>query len=526
MFQGTLRPYQIKGVDKMLEQGWLLLAVHMGGGKTPMTVAAIEDLRECGDVEQGLIVCSSSLKYQWEDEIKRFSGEKPLVIDGDPATRRSLYRLAEWGYFSYIIAGYEQVRDDPELRRLRRDFVVVDEATVMGSTSARAKKLKKLEAPFKFGLTGTPIENHLIELFWLMQWQDPDVLGPWELFDKVFCVRDKYGHLKDYRNLPLLRDAMRDAWYRVSEKQLAKYLPRPIPKTIPVRLDRGSVSLYREIAEDLMEAIVDMKEQGAGGHINLEGFYHGDPDMTAAGRARGRVMSRLTALRQLCDHPELLRISAEKFAQRRPDTKDTQGSEYAHELLLAGKLDRKMKTPKLDVLIERLKRAAADGIKVVIFSGWVEMLKLMEERIAATKGLPKSVMYHGGLNAKQKDHAKKLFQEHDDVGIFLSSDAGNYGVDLPQAKALINYDRQWSGGKNAQRDARIIRVSSQHRTVAIVDIQISGSVEVWLKEERVDVKVGVKDAVVDGVGIDTRGRVAATGDSLRMFLAENDPGDQ
>jgi SNF2 family DNA or RNA helicase len=157
MFKGTLKPYQVDAVAKMAEQKRILVAYEMGLGKTPMTIAAIEELKP----KLTLVLCLASLKFQWEKEIKKFSDKSPLVIDGTAAKRHKQYE--QMFEHDYVIMNYEQVVNDWEfIKNVTFDAMVCDEATaIKGFRAKRAKKVKELakKVEIKFALTGTPIEN-------------------------------------------------------------------------------------------------------------------------------------------------------------------------------------------------------------------------------------------------------------------------------------------------------------------------------------------------------------------------------
>ena len=167
-FTGTLLPYQPEAVDRMCERTKMLVAYDLGLGKTVLTIAALERLMDENKItEPGLIICLSSLKYQWANQIEKFTDgtSNALVIDGTKAKRAEQYEQAySWrtSGVDYIILNYEQVVNDWEhVKDLPRGFVVLDEATAIKSfKSKRSKMVKKLSnTPFRFALTGTPIEN-------------------------------------------------------------------------------------------------------------------------------------------------------------------------------------------------------------------------------------------------------------------------------------------------------------------------------------------------------------------------------
>jgi hypothetical protein len=159
MFTGTLLPYQVEAVEAMVSRKKMLVAYDLGLGKTVLTIAALERL---APDKPGIIICLSSLKYQWAEQIRKFTDVgNPLVIDGTPKQRETQYLAALTGEYTHIIINYEQVVNDWDyVEKLSRGFLLCDEATAIKSfRSKRSKYVKKLSSPIKFALTGTPIEN-------------------------------------------------------------------------------------------------------------------------------------------------------------------------------------------------------------------------------------------------------------------------------------------------------------------------------------------------------------------------------
>jgi SNF2 family DNA or RNA helicase len=151
--------------------------------------------------------------------------------------------------------------------------------------------------------------------------------------------------------------------------------------------------------------------------------------------------------------------------------------------------------------------------KVVIFATYVDMLDKMAERL----GVDQCRLYSGKLDAKTKEDNKIDFNTNPSVRIFISSDAGGYGVDLPAANLLVNYDLPWSSGAATQRNGRIKRASSTWPSIVIQDILIDGSIE-ERQYESLQQKTSVANAIIDGEGIDDKGGVPFTVGSLRQFL--------
>jgi len=514
-FKGTLYPFQQEAVDRMIAAEKLLVAFEMGLGKTVLTVACIEQLLEENRVMCGIIICPASIKLQWERMIHEFATEpQVIVVTGDIREREAQYRAYKQSYAEYLIINPEQmVNDWPIVSKLPRDFIVADEIQwAKNFRPNRSKKLKRLDAYYKWGLTGQPIENRAEEAFSIFQWINPSVLGDYRVFDRAFVVRDHWGKPRVYRNLPVLHRLLNQHMVRRTREEVADQMPAVSEETILIDMDDEGAKLYRRIRADLERDVEDALQTW--GNFSLSGLYHGDD----GGEARGKIMSKLVCMRMLCDHPELLNISAAHYRGELPGNRV--GSEYAQDLYEAGKLEKLLKSPKLEGLLEVVSAIldASPDNKVVVFSFFTSMLDIIA---AATAEMSKSVLFTGRISTKQRDRAKQQFATDPDTRLFLSSDAGGIGLDLPQANYLISYDLPWSAGAYAQRQSRIIRLSSKWPRVTLTSIQIAGSIEEYqmglLQQKR-----RVADAIVDGKGISPRGRLSLDLQSLSQFLREHE----
>jgi SNF2 family DNA or RNA helicase len=512
MFKGTLKPYQVEAVEKMVEQKRILVAYEMGLGKTPMTISAIEKLRP----KTTLVLCLASLKYQWQKEISKFSDSTSLVIDGTPKQRFEQY--AKFENYDYVIMNYEQVVNDWDIiKNLDFDAMVCDEATaIKGFRAKRAKRVKDLakRVDIRFALTGTPIENgRPEEIYSIMQFVEPKALGRFDLFDKTFIVRNHFGGVQRYRNLPTLHKILLDYTVRKSQQDndVKPYLPDAIYREpLIVTLDNKSQKLYKFIAADLLQLLIDARDT-FGTSFNLAVHYGqmydaGDP----ANEMRGQIMSRISALRMLCSNPQSLITSAVNF-----DKHTGKGSAYVHSL--GDLLEGLTKNNKLDTAITYIKEHLDidSSYKAVIFSSYLESVDQIVSRLAAA-GI-KAVPYTGEMNAKQKEEAKVSFQTRDGIRVLVSSDAGGYGVDLPQANLLVNYDQPWSSGLAVQRNGRINRTSSTWTTITIQDILVKDSIE-QRQFDMLKQKSNIAGAILDGSGINSRGGVDLTVGSLINFI--------
>jgi superfamily II DNA or RNA helicase len=488
---------------------------------TPMTIAAIEQLRETGEIIENdnfvLVLCLASLKYQWQKEIQKFTDKTALVIDGSVSQRHKLY--AEAHDYDYVIMNYEQVVNDWDiLNKLPISAMVCDEATaIKGFRAKRAKKVKELskKVSVKFALTGTPVENGKPEeVYSIMQFVNPKVLGRFDLFDKTFIVRNHFGGVQYYRNLPILHEAIKDVSVRKSQKDddVKPYLPDAVYREpLLVKLDSASQKVYNYIANDLQALLLDARES-FGTNFSLAAHYGQayDPN-DPANQLRGEIMSRISALRMLCSSPNVIKQSYDNF-----EAQTGKGSAYIYSL--GELLDGLHKTAKLDAAISYLTDHLEidDTYKAVVFTSYLDSVSELVARLKA-KGYD-AVAYTGEMNAAKKEEAKVNFQTSKNIRVLVSSDAGGYGVDLPQANLLLNYDQPWSSGLAVQRNGRINRASSTWSTITIQDILVQDSIE-QRQWDMLKQKSNIAGAILDGTNINLKGGVDLTVGNLLEFIS-------
>ena len=519
MFKGTLKPYQVDAVAKMVDKKKILVAYQMGLGKTPMTIAAIEELRSQKEVKETvLVICLASLKYQWQKEIEKFTDYRALVIDGTPKQRANQY--SQVNQHHYVVMNYEQVlRDWDYLKDKDFDAVICDEATaIKGFRAKRAKKVKELsrKIPIRFALTGTPIENgRPEEIYSIMQFVNPTVLGRFDLFDQTFIVRNYFGGVDRYRNLPTLHKTLSDHSVRKAQtdEDVKPYLPDAVYREpLLVSADAKTKKVYNYIATDLLDLLTQASSL-FGSNFSIQAHYgQAQQQNDPANEMRGKIMSRITALRMLCSNPKLLKDSYENFAKM-----EGKGSAFAHEMGEQGLLDGLDKTPKLDVTIGYLMEHLEidPSYKAVVFSSYLGSVDEIVKRLH-NKGI-NAIAYTGEMNAREKEVNKTKFKTDSNTRVLVSSDAGGYGVDLPEGNLLVNYDQPWSSGMAMQRNGRINRASSEWETITIQDILVKDSIE----ERQYDTlrqKIAIANAVLDGNGINSKGGVDLTIGSLINFL--------
>lgn len=525
-FTGRLFPFQPSAVDRMVARRACILAFDLGLGKTVVTIAAIETLMDAGEIrEPGLVVCLQSLQLQWGPAITRFTSgtSTPLVIEGSPKQREQQYiRAFDWqnSGVDYVVINYNQLRDDwASIAALPRGFVVLDEATAIKNPKTQQSKCaKKLRtAPVRYALTATPVENgRPEELFSLMEFVDRPVLGNYRTFDDEYIVRSGFGFIKGYKSLGELHARMRPVIIRkkTSDPDVAPHMPNcpPRPPRL-IKMDPAGRRLYRHIVADLLIDLEQASERSVFDEWDMEAHY-GKAE-AAPGRGdmlRGQIGAKMAALRMLCDGPDLLRRSVKAWQSH------TGGSQYLYDLDADGLLKGVNATPKVDTVVAYLKEFLAidPSFKAVVFTTFLPVVDQLCDRLSDAQPQP----YTGTLSARRKQRNKETFQEDPNTRLLVSSDAGGYGVDLPQANLLVNVDLPWSNGTALQRNGRIKRVSSTWDTIGVQDFIIDGSIEAW-QHARLHDKSAVESALVDGSGITRTGGVDLLSTSLFTFLKKS-----
>ena len=508
----ALYPYQERAADDMASSN-VLLAYEMGLGKTPTTIAAIETMRQDGELAgPGTVVAPASLKWQWKREVEKFSDQTAIVIDGPPRTRERQYlRIVEEGH-GYVIMSYDTfVRDWVLHGGIADAFLVADEATALKTwSSKRSQHFKEVRDRYevRLALTGTPVENGKAEeIFSILEWVDPLVLGPFWRFDEKYVRRNQMGWIEGYKNLDQFHRTIKPYVLRATHKQpeVAKYLPEVLyrdPEMVP--MSKGLARAVHRISDLLLSDLDSLVDQMTIRWDSDEERDESHPD--------GRMMAKIQIMRMLLDHPDAVLASARDFL----DPSTPNGSAFAAEVVGEGLLER-AGTPKLDAL----ERYVDDFLdldprnKVVIFTSFVHVCDRISQRLKHHG--PET--FTGSMSPAARDRAKQRFSVHPDCRVFVSTDAGGYGLDLPVANLLVNFDLPWQAGLLKQRNARIRRASSSWPYVVVQDFIVEGSIEERMRM-MLDHKIAIGDAIVDGEGVTESGGVATDLDSLRSFLTD------
>jgi hypothetical protein len=444
--QATLRDYQRRGVawlQSMSELGLgALLADDMGLGKTLQTIALLAG-RE-GD-RPHLVVCPTSVVGNWERELARFAPFVPVLRHHGPE-RPTLAEDFKPG--SVVVTSYGLLRLDSDLLSLVDwDVVVLDEAQQIKNQAAKtARAAKRLVASTRVALTGTPVENRLSELWSIMDFTNPGLLGPFTRFSHRYAV--PVERWRDPEATERLRRIVAPFMLRrvKSDPAVAADLPPKIESIVACTLTREQATLYQAT----VKALLDDEELG-------DGFTR-----------QGRVLKLLTALKQICNHP----------------------AQYLGE---TGPLRRR--SGKLGRATEMLAEIVAGDERAIVFTQYREMGELLVKHLRSALRLPKIPFLHGGVERGARDAMVDAFQHRDDAPplLIVSLKAGGTGLNLTRATHVLHYDRWWNPAVEDQATDRAHRIG-QTRTVNVHKLVTGGTLE-----DRIAALLERKRALADAV---------------------------
>ncbi|AVH60243.1 MULTISPECIES: DEAD/DEAH box helicase [Streptomyces] len=424
----TLRDYQARGLNWLARMTSLglcgCLADDMGLGKT-ITLIALHLHRQTDESAAGptLVVCPASLMGNWQREIEKFA--PGTAVRRFHGSRRSLEGLADG---EFVLTTYGTMRlDPPRLAEMPWGMVVADEAQhVKNPYSATARALRTIGARARVALTGTPVENNLSELWAILDWTTPGLLGRLGTFRTHYAQAVEGG--QDPAAAERLARLVRPFLLRrrKSDPGIAPELPPKTETDRAVALTKEQAGLYEAVVRETLAEI-----SGA--------------DSMAR---RGLIVKLLTGLKQICNHP------AQFLKEDRPK--------------IAGR------SGKLELLDELLDTILSEGASVLVFTQYVGMARLIERHLAA-RGVSTQFL-HGGTPINEREAMVERFQEGEIPVFLLSLKAAGTGLNLTRAEHVVHYDRWWNPAVEAQATDRAYRIG-QSRPVQVHRLITEGTIE-------------------------------------------------
>ncbi|KMS67858.1 helicase [Streptomyces viridochromogenes] len=443
--RATLRDYQLRGLawlDLMTSLGLGgCLADDMGLGKT-ITVIALHLKR--ARTAPTLVVCPASLLGNWQREITRFAPGVPVRRFHGPD------RTLEDVDGGFVLTTYGTMRSTaPTLAQHTWGMVVADEAQhVKNPYSATAKALRTIPTPARVALTGTPVENNLSELWALLDWTTPGLLGPLKSFRARHARAVENG--EDEEAVDRLARLVRPFLLRrkKSDPGIVPELPPKTETDHPVPLSREQAALYEAVVRESLYAIE-----------------------TAEGMARrGLVLKLLTSLKQICDHPAL----------------------YLKEETAAATERLAVRSGKLTLLDELLDTLLAEDGSALVFTQYVGMARLITAHLAR-RAVPVDLL-HGGTPVPERERMVDRFQSGATPVLVLSLKAAGTGLNLTRAGHVVHFDRWWNPAVEEQATDRAYRIG-QTQPVQVHRLITEGTVEDRIAE-MLESKRALADAIL------------------------------
>ncbi len=475
-FRGLLRPYQKKGYS------WLLylkqfglgacLADDMGLGKTIQVIAyLLHEWNNNPDATPTIIICPTSILGNWLREIQRFAPSLSTIIHHGPKRRQNNEFTDNTLNYDIIITTYSlALRDFDFLSQIQWSNIVVDEAqNIKNPFAKQTRKIKKLKGDYRIALTGTPIENRLSELWSIMDFLNPGYLGSPKNF------RENYiNPIENNRNTQSVNELARIIQPLIlrrlkTDPTIIEDLPEKVESKIYCSMTEEQCVLYEAVVKDMMKRV-----------SGLQGIHR-----------KGLILSALTKLKQICNHP----------------------AQFMHD----ANAQLKDRSGKLNRLTEMLTEVIENNEKTLIFTQYSQLGEMLQKYLE--KELKTEVLFlHGGTPQKQREEMIKQFQDtvaDEGPKIFiLSIKAGGVGLNLTAANHVFHFDRWWNPSVENQATDRAFRIGQEK------NVFVHKFISVGTLEENIDKLIEQKKELAESIiGTDESWLTEMSIDQLRNVLS-------
>ena len=396
-----------------------IMADDMGLGKTLQMIALINLLKQRNEKLKALIVVPTSLLHNWREEFNRFSEISPILVEGLPKEREKIVLENESGVF---ITTYHTLRNDIKSYKEKEfDIAVLDEAQNIKNITAQVKKaVTAINSKVNFALTGTPVENNILELWSIFDFIQSGYLGSVNKFKKSY--KEVFSN-PDSKKIVNLRKIIAPFILRRTKKEVLTELPDKLESNVVVSLSESQKKLY-------MSYVDKAKKE-------MEGFNEKENN-------RIRILAILTKLRQICNSPALF------------------DGDYDGEVA------------KIEVLKDILPEIVENGHRVLIFSQFVGTLKEIERELNA-QGI-EYFYIDGGVKSRERMDISSRFNAGERKAVLISLKAGGTGLNLVGADVVIHYDPWWNIAVEDQASDRAHRIG-QKNSVQVIKLITEGTIE-------------------------------------------------
>ncbi len=443
LLRTNLYPYQKEGIKFAFRHGRSIIADEMGLGKTVQAIGTAELFRRYEMITSVLVVCPTSLKYQWKYEIEKFTGATVTVVEGNSLKRQQIY---ESDNSFYKIVSYNAMANDvKQLGSLTTDLLIMDEVQRLKNWDTLiAKAARNIHSEFAVILSGTPLENKLEELYSIVELVDQHFLGPYYKFRDQCIITDKAGMTVGYKNLNLVGEKLKSLLIRRRKSEVALQMPKRQDKTLYVPMTKQQIELHEDFEWQVSRL------------VNKWRTYH--------------FLSELDRQRLLLFLNRMRMVANSTFILDQHSRNDT----------------------KIEELVNILNEIFYNGDeKVVIFSGWERMTRLICAELDKM-GIKYSNL-NGSIPSAKRRTLVQDFTNDPECKVFVSTDAGATGLNLQAGSVIINMELPWNPAILEQRIGRIYRLGQQ-RNIQVINMVSVGSIE-----KQIETKIDFKSAVFSGI---------------------------
>ena len=433
----------------------------MGLGKTIQAIGTAELLRKEGLIGSVLILCPTSLKYQWRSEIKKFTDAEVFVIEGNHLKRKDAYNRPE----PYKIISYNSAANDIKiLGSLQTDMLIMDEVQRLKNWNTQiSRAARKIESDYSVILSGTPLENKLDELYSIVEFVDNFRLAPYYIFKENHIITDETGKVLGYKNLNKIGEKLNDILIRRRKKDVKLQMPERSDKNLFIPMTNEQMEMHQEWQNQVRLLVLKWRRM----------HFLSDKD-------RKRLLLFLSQMRMVCDSSYIL------DQKTRFDTKVDECINIISDII------------------------SEEGEKVVVFSQWERMTRLIAKELEK-----KEIGYeylHGGAPSEKRKNLVDNFMNAPSSRVFLSTDAGSTGLNLQAAATIINIDLPWNPAVLEQRIGRIYRLGQQN------NIQVINLVTPHSIEEEMLGKLRFKTSMFEGVLDDGEDSIFISDDKFTKMM--------
>lgn len=407
-----LRPYQANGVDFITTGKRVLLADDMGLGKTVQALASVL----IWGPRTTLIIVMNSIKYNWLAEIAKHTPElRAIVVEGGKTRRKAIWEAPG---FHIKICNYQLLEHDKDIMPMNWDCIIADEATSFKASATKtAQRIKHLSSSYALAMSGTPLENHLMEMHSIMEFVRAGILGSRWDFKNRHITYGFNGTISGYKNVQEFHEKITPWMLRRRKKDVLSELPDKQVQRIDIELTNEEARLYAKWRASIVKTLDGM----------------GQSNFTSQ-----NVLTQMLRLKQVVDHPAILEAGYEGTSSK----------------------------------FEAVKEIVEDtDEKVVIFTQFKDMAHILKRHFNCE-------CIEGAVSPQERLAMIKRFEEGD-TQVLVSTDAGAYGLNITAASIVVHYDLTWNPAKQAQREDRLHRMG-QKNAVNVYNLVAKGTIDEYI----------------------------------------------